>query len=1422
MKATLFKGLDNKGETREITEGMTLAAAFPDVDFERAACVVNGKFSDGNHVLQADDVVLVRETPGAVTAALIIMGAALAAGAVAAGVMAYKARVEAEKAEAELAKIKSQTGNQSIDNRPFLRGASNSKATGNSQPYIIGRHLFTPYTLNDPTYLLAGVDGETQYTYIVLEGGFGQQVIKSVAIEDVTVKTYSDISPQNYWQTLDKGIFADGEIEIVQGGGIFTELVRLNTKMVSTHLNEEIKKDADCTTEGVYDPSLHTQFTLDPHAKDVTLAISFPQGLFAYNDSGDKITTAVTITPQFSLDGGKTWENFYFNNTGVEQFQQSKWIQQKYGVGRYATTVSKQIVETVEHVAGYTNRFNRCISQKELRYMAHREFSVNDYEALRVHGQSSIVIRVCSNGAKDTKITNACYVLYYQSVCFDPEQSSYPAGVLSDGGAAGLVDCPILNKKEREASTLIGIMVKATAANESKLTKINVITQGIARTWTGAEWTDWKGETRNPAAWMVEILTSGTHPMSCYSDDELDLESFGGFYMWCEENSLYYDAVLTQTAKKGDVLNQIADACGAVLYTDTAGRLSVAWDAPKENALAVYNPQNIISIKNKRELQRRTDCYRIKFVNSENDLFEEDTAQFMRCENGAEVVLDENSVIRDLTLTGVTTYRHAAWYARRLLAAEELRPKTVTVETGPEGVFYTPYAKVLLQDERLSSGRGHSTVKSAEWTDGALSALILNDPVTVEEGKSYGVIVNCYAAEGAVPVPLKVEAQPGRVTRLEVLTALSAQAAVVPESGCVAAFGELEDGDFAHITTPYLISSASRKDSGFSLELVEYNEAMYDEGSIPDRKTNLTRKPAVSNAEIPPGYVTGTELADAVTALGSGEGVNVGPPAAPSGIKAYAERDGIRLSCTVANVGLANDLRGVIWRILDNADGTERTMETAPGESLYQFDRLSDGWPEAVGLSAWNVWAKAVNVYGKESEWSDMGFINTDGYGTWKPTVDEDENAQISVSVTKRTATLSLAQPAGRNVYGQPLYGIWIKKADGAEWLTPDNTLDPAANEDAFTSGGDAPVWATAAYSISLPLKGQGNTAWRISAYDVYTYRESGARETPEGSGETATLKESGGAATPETAEKNYKTLYVSDLSAVSDPLGNYGADEWQALLAAKEAEGGGTWEAVKEYDGTESDLYTSRRSVYSLSLEAMPAPEVTAYSFKICVKNAVTGVTEETTREITFTVSPNTAADLTDAIITNTKLAEGAITADKIAAGTITAETLAAENLLAKGARAGMVETDGLKLDNAGFWASDPLSYVYTDPADGRQKTYVAARGEFFVGNTPETEKDDNAYEYLHYKPGEGFWLRIKNFLIRNLATLIQGVFAVKKAGAADREAFFVVNPTEEADTDTGVEAETAAVNGTLTATKLKIPTAAPENPQDGMIWMA
>lgn len=1040
MKATLYKTLSNRQTPIEVKAGQTVARAFPKLDLENAIIVVNGHIEKPDYVLQETDKVMIRLTPSGTTALIVtlVVVAVVAVGAgVVGGIAAYKAKQAAEEAERELEKVKKLTNKPEVDNRPFLRGASNTDAQGNLLPFMCGYNFFTPYKLSNPFFKLTGTDGVDEYTYTALVCGFNKQIIKKVVIDDVTIKTFNTSAPQEGAYPLDTSIFAEnGQLEIAQDGGLLGVLTELNYKTVSNACNDEIPKDA-LVAEGTKE---YLTYTLDKYAKNVDIAITFPYGLYSYNDDNDKITNTVTITPQYSLDGGNTWVNFTFNNNGT-----------------------------------LTNVFSRNVSDKEIRFVAHKDFSLQDYTTLKNNGQEAIFIRVRSNGAAhDTKIHNDCYVLFHQSLCFDPNKSSTPAGLVSDGGAAGLVSCLNVEDRERAFCTVLALRLKASKINEDKLKKINIITNGVARVWTGGAWSVGKVETRNPAAWALEIETSDRHPASRRLDSEIDLESFGDWYERCEELGYKFDYAVTQNTKKDAILQYIAEATGACIYWDINGRRAVALDKPQENALAVYNPQNIISIQNKKSFGRRTDGLRIKYNSSDNDIFQELTYLVMREVDGRPLPLTDDSIIKDVTITGVTTRSHVVKYARRLMAIEALRPKTTIIEVGNEGIFYTPYSKILIQDDSLKIGLGKGyIVQDVEYSGGYLDKIYIDGTVTFEAGKEYGIIVNCFDG-GIVPLALKVSGE-GTTDTLSVNTLVRQSADVKPEVNCIFSFGELDDdGEFTKVTTEYLINQIRRSDKGFNLELVNYNEAIYDTGTIPDYLPNITQKQTSAPAPIPADYVTKRELDEVIDNMQSGN-IPVGKPDTPTLVVGSAFRDGINLSCVHNTDGLRNDLRAIVFTIT-KADGTTATISVSGRTATYTFDRTVDLYPEKADLQQWTVSARAVNIYGKESVESEARPVSTALYGTWQlsaPVITKRES--------NRVITLYFEQPTrsdGLERYGNIQHRVQIKRltapADSA-YFKPATGANPYENEANYKDGSGY-VIAGESYAQTLPLAGQDLT----------------------------------------------------------------------------------------------------------------------------------------------------------------------------------------------------------------------------------------------------------------------------------------------------------------------------------------------------------
>lgn len=1135
MKITLYKGLGFAHDTIEVEEGKPLCQSLPDIDFNHAAVVVNAVKSDGFYKPKEGDGVMVRLLPQGSVAALVIgivsITLTVAAG-IAAGVIAYKQKQELEKQKRELEKLKSQTNNDAATNLPFLKGATNSLATGKSQPYLMGRNFFTPYLLTRKWYTLEGVDGKTQFVTQVFECGFGKQVFEKVQADDILIKTFDkSLGPQEGCSDLiddseSGGFSAGGKIDIVQSDGLFAGLTEANVRVASDTPQAEIPRAADISA-GKKDKLV---YSLDPNAKNVHIGITFGSGLYYMNpNTGGKQNKSVIITPSYSLDGGTTWIPFSFNQQSVigyevdyydtvrfyeEAYDANRMISQYQSMGysviskdqdflhgqmAYHVTMRKHIQEKPIYGLTPGNTFTRNTID-EIRFEAVREFTLSDYERLHLNEQAQILIQVVNETAYDSNSRDTAHLLYYQSQCFDPDKSETPAGTMSEEDyeeaypeGTGLEDCEVVSLKVRSLSTMMAVRLKASQSNESKMGKINFVSNSLAKVCEDGEWSEEKEITANPAALLVEVLQSHTHPLSAFDDDELDLDAFADLYDFCETEEIRFNAVATQKNTKQKLLEQICSVCRATLYWNAEGKLSVAWDCAQDTIVAALDSDSIIDVENEKEFARPVDAIRATWLD-ESDWKQK---SYTILNNGV-TELDADSVIKDLNITGLTTFDQVAKFVRYTMACMNIRQKTVNVKVGNEGVCFSPCTRVTVKDDSL----------------------------------------------GDTPQNL-------------------------------------------------LITSATSNGNGWTLKCVDYDARVYNPGDIPEYKSSIEQlsRPA---SGLPSIYVTAGEFDEYKAALNEGTAF-AGKPDTPTIGSAKAVRDGINIKCLPIGNGVKNDIATVFWQVAKTSGTPEASdwmdlPSTAVLETSYTFNRATDGYPEREDLYGTTVWrfrARILNAYGKYSEWSDPAAVDVSSYGTWQVGVPI-----VNTRISDRTITLMMGQPArgdNREIYGTVRYQVQVKRHDDADWYKPATNLNPYPQEDssgAIVQGNEDNYKDGSGYVISdskwiqtMPLKGQSskNIQDTLYIFRIKAFNEAGASEWTDGINASALCTNIRDIV---QANETAKQAYIKELSAISANIGtitqgSFGGNQnnlWD-LSTFTDSQGGQHWEGKMRVGGREQYL---------------------------------------------------------------------------------------------------------------------------------------------------------------------------------------------------------------------------------------------------------
>ena len=923
-----------------------------DIDWAHTVILRGGEKIGADYYAKKDDVIFIRRIPSSMTtAAIIIIAAAVIVGGIVTGVNLYKQREQLQKLEEAQKAAKS--ASQTTTKLPFVRGANNQPATGQTFPYIIGETLFTPYRLCPAHYTIAGNRGDTQYYNVILECGFNSLLIKQLALGNTIVKKWSDTEPQNGVYNFDAGTYYDerNKIEIRQSDEFSDE--DFNKKIILTELTTEVPHDhasdnstENATIEKEWQAGVVQECADNPMS--VEMIILFSDGLCRYDDGWK--SQSVTLQPQWTNnpdDPEPTWNDFstgFFQAATVPHTarfrsaamdisgegiakaiadMRTQWV---YKSGDTATPPatdidstkieSIQLVDVLTYEFTYTwysdltsNTFSMN-TRKQMRFSIKQAFTAAQAYGKKISVRLRRTTPKCESNSKES-----VYLLAVQTTCYDPKKSN----------SSSLVAASCLESDKRKKCTRIGIRIAANENTKDMLESFSIISAGVARTWNGTAWSTTKSATRNLAAWVLEILTSDAHPASKYNDNELDLATFGAWYEYCDKDKMefYADGAITKSQTKKQTINTLLTNGNAALVTNEfTGLLEVAIDNGRDHADAVINPENIYSMSVSKEFNRKTDGKKVTYVNRDGN-YDVDTVTFMR--DGGEYD-PQTDTLTETGLEYITSYAHAYKYAWRQMAEELSRPQTATVKVGRIGAYYPLFDCVDVQHRCLKIGISSAVINSLAWYGGILKTITLDGYVDFPADKSCGVVINCASDTAHGVVCLKVTGT-GRTNTLTVTSTLSSSADIVPTAGNELSFGCLDtDGNFSLITTRMIIVNAEPADDGYTLTLKDYNADLYTYGALPEYKTNITTAPnSTPNKAATPNYI---DQADATEAADS---------AAQEAANLITH--GVRFSSIhKIDVDPSATLENIIAKIDDDAKQTHANISMTAEEILLSVD----------------------------------------------------------------------------------------------------------------------------------------------------------------------------------------------------------------------------------------------------------------------------------------------------------------------------------------------------------------------------------------------------------------------------------------------------------------------------------------------------
>lgn len=1011
-------------DTHQIINGKgKLKDLLPNFNFKNAIILNAGNKLDENYFVQQDDIIYIRKIPGAEVATFLIVTAFItyATTVVGVGISGYcqqKNQQQMEKSQENAKKLAEQ-----INQQPFIKGAKNKNAIGQSVPFVMGSVYHTPYKITDGFYSVGGTYGEKQYFNCILNLGFGKLKMTDFYCGEEKILSLSTNQSKKTYSFNQSSLFYDAEnkIETVFPGDEFSNSF-FTQKVISTQDGSEIKHDFEKAAEELIR-------TLSDYTQRVEVCIQF-NGLreYVYDDKGDGYWTerVAEVHPYWSNDDGKTWNEFYFS--GMD-----------------------------------SNRIS-LNANKTIRFVATKTFSA--YEA---YGKTIKIKLVKTTPKKESNTNESCYLLYYNCFCYDNEKST----------SQTLVPCKTVEDDLKNKTTRIGIRMIANDNSNGTLEEFHVMCNSLAKTWNNSTktWSSTKNATRNPASIILEILTSEYHKASKFRESEIDLISLGKLYKYCEDNHFYTDGILTSEQKKRDLLSTILESVGATVFINANGLLEFVIDKKENTPVALLNAENLTNITYTKDLSRKVDGIKVTYT----DRNSWQTNTFYAMFDGGKKT--DNDTCSELALNYITTYEHAYKIAQRRLRQLILQPREISVDVGREGDYYPLYSTVMLQYTTFRQGICSSVITGFEKNaDENITAIIISDFVNFETDVAYGVIIQAISNAGRKFYSLEVKGK-GRTNKLELINPIL-QSELQPELDNNISFGLLDENrKFTKITNLMKITGITpNSKNSLTLKLVDYNDAIYETGAIPEYKSNIT---------IPPKQIS--TFPDMYKGEAGKDG-NSGKtePNDLFSVSAVATKDDIQLGW-ILNIGLQNSLKNIEWQIKRGDTAKWQDIKVS-SDNKYTFDRKIDGYPEVKTLLTWKIRAKAVNIYGKKSQNYTETTLDISEYGTWQ--VGKPE---ITSRVNGRSVTLFFEQPKrtdGKTIYGAIRYKVQVKKTSETDFFKPTTTEDPYAAENNYKDGNGS-LSSGDSFQQVLPLSGQdkGAPVDTPYTYKVTAYNESSESE---------------------------------------------------------------------------------------------------------------------------------------------------------------------------------------------------------------------------------------------------------------------------------------------------------------------------------------
>lgn len=649
----------------------------------------------------------------------------------------------------------------------FIQGARNQIFPFGRVPKVLGRHRFVPPLGALPYTETVGND---QYLRMVFIWGYGPLNITNLRIGETPLSEFEGV-----------------EIETRSGQPDDTPLTLYTRSVMQNDMEVVLRKESG-----------YVMRTTDTDADEISIDITLPRGLVAFNGSGKKIVTDVQVDVQYSPAGMNDWSAGGDSFKGAPaQTVQLAAVPDTYRQGTRTYTVSRtdRIVMdaasgTLRILKGDEYRIGYDTSAPVLPTVPEGYISIARIE--RRSGDAAVIpaARItddriaalsqnifenetdfaASTSASANRVMIAAGGLRFPGFHISAKQSSavrrsvhfrVPRGrydvrlrritadsdddrTFNDTVWTALRTARYESPVAMQGLAMTALRIKATDQMNGIVERFNGIVESIVPDWDGTAWVP--SATSNPAALYRHVL-QGSANARPLGDGRIDLARLQEWHIACAAAGREFNAVIDYDTSVREVLQDIA-AAGRASPSLTDGKWGIVEDKPQSVPVQHFSPRNTWGFEGRKAFDDVPDGLRVRFINRDKDWAQDERLVF-RDGFTAETALRYES----MTLPGVTDPAQAWRDGRYHLASALLRPETYSFNCDIEHIVCTRGDLVRFTHDvpmfGLCSARVRSVLLAAEDT-GAVLGVTLDSHIAMEADKSYSLRIRRRDGSSAV------------------------------------------------------------------------------------------------------------------------------------------------------------------------------------------------------------------------------------------------------------------------------------------------------------------------------------------------------------------------------------------------------------------------------------------------------------------------------------------------------------------------------------------------------------------------------------------------------------------------------------------------------------------------------------------------